>query len=136
VPFVLDASVAVVWHLEDEDSEYSERMLVRLNTEGALTPSIWPMELANVLLVAERRGRLLREKVTAALNLSLSLPVSVQSVTTEALFTSILDLARNEGLSVYDATYLDLAMRESLPLATLDNDLRAAASRVGVALAE
>ena len=136
MPFVLDASVAVVWHLEDEDSEYSERMLVRLNTEGALTPSIWPMELANVLLVAERRGRLLREKVTAALNLSLSLPISVQSVTTEALFNSIIDLARNEGLSVYDATYLDLAMREGLPLATLDTDLRAAAARVGVALAE
>jgi predicted nucleic acid-binding protein len=136
VPFVLDASVAVVWHLEDEDSEYSERMLVRLNTEGALTPSIWPMELANVLLVAERRGRLLREKVTAALNLSLGLPISVQSVTTDALFNSIVDLARSEGLSVYDATYLDLAMREGLALATLDTDLRAAAARVGVALAE
>lgn len=136
MPFVLDASVAVVWHLEDEDSEYSERILARLNTEGALAPSIWPMELANVLLVAERRGRLFREKVTAALNLSLRLPISVQSVTTDTLFNSIVDLARHEGLSVYDAMYLDLAVREGLPLATLDNDLRAAAARMGVALAE
>jgi predicted nucleic acid-binding protein len=136
VPFVLDASVGVVWHLEDESSEYSERILQRLLVDDALVPGIWPMELANVLLVAERRGRLLRDKVTTALELSRTLPIMVREAPVDLVFDAIIKLARSESLSVYDAAYLELAMRENLPLATLDDDLRAAADRLGVPLAE
>lgn len=136
MPFVLDASVAVVWHLEDETSEYSERVLERLSTDEALVPSIWPQELANVLLIAERRGRIAPDKVAKAFELSLLLPITVYEVSAELAFGRAAELARAHRLSVYDATYLELATREDYALATLDGGLRAAAIREGVELVD
>jgi predicted nucleic acid-binding protein len=136
VPFVLDASVALAWHLEDEVSEYADRVLDRLREDGVAVPSIWPLELANALLVAERRGRLLPAKVALATQQTSELPISVHDVPRELAFGPVLDLARAQGLSAYDAAYLELAMREGLPLATQDETLRAAAQRVGVPLVD
>ena len=136
MPFVLDASVALAWHLEDEVSEYADRVLDRLREDGVTVPSIWPLELANALIVAERRGRLLPAKVAQAVEQTSELPISMHDVPGELAFGPVLELARAQGLSAYDAAYLELAMREGLPLATQDEALRAAAQRVGVPLVD
>ena len=136
MPFVLDASVALAWLLADEANDYSERVLDRLNREEVIAPAIWPMEVANVLVLAERRGRLSPEQVSEALEEALSLPITVYGTAPDQVLNPISGLARRHGLSVYDATYLELAIREELPLATLDNSLREAAQRAGVPLIE
>ena len=136
MPFVLDASVALTWHFEDETSEYAERVLDKLETDEAIVPALWPLEMANGLIIGERRGRLSPAKLARAVELSLDLPVSVDETPTPLALGSVLDLARSQGLSAYDAAYLELAMRQGIPLATQDEGLRAAAERVGVPLAE
>lgn len=136
MPFVLDASVSLSWFFEDEDSDFARRVLRRLSTDTALVPSLWPIEVANVLVVAERRGRAGTAQVAAAIALSKNLPISVQDADSELVFGAVLDLARLQGLSANDAAYLDLAMREGLPLATQDAAMRAAAEAVGVPLVE
>jgi predicted nucleic acid-binding protein len=134
--FVVDASIALAWHFEDEVSEYADRILDRLREDRAAAPSIWPSEVANALLVAERRGRLSPARVARAVELLLELPVSIHDTAADLALGPVLDLARTHGLSAYDAAYLELAMREGLPLATQDEALRAAAQRVGVPLME
>ncbi len=134
MPFVLDASVALSWYFGDEFSEYAAKVESRLRSDGAIAPSIWPLEMANGLLAAERRGRLSNASLSHAARLLLSLPVIVVGVTTALALGSVLDVARQQELSSYDAAYLELAMREGLPLATLDDRLRAAAHSVGVTL--
>ena len=134
--FVVDASVALAWHFEDEASEYADRVLERLREDRAAAPSIWSLEVANALLVAERRGRLSPAKVARAVELLLELPISIHDVAAELVLGPVLDLARAHGLSAYDAVYLELAMRQGLPLATQDEALRAATQRVGVPLAD
>jgi len=134
--FVLDASVALAWHFEDEASAYADRVLERLREDDALVPAIWPLEVAKGLLAAERRSRLSPADVAAAQGVLSDLPISVHTATLAEALGPVLALARAQGLSAYDAAYLDLAMREGLPLATQDDDLRAAAARVGVALVD
>lgn len=132
--FVLDASVALAWHFEDEASAYADRALERLREDDAVVPAIWPLEIANGLLAAERRGRLSAADVAQAHGLLSDLPIGVNALTLQVALGPVLDLARAQGLSTYDAAYLELAMREGLPLATEDEALRAAARRVGVPL--
>jgi len=136
MPFVLDASVALGWYFEDEVSEHADRVLDRVGEEAVLVPSVWALEIANALAVAERRGRLSAASLAHGVELFLELPVFVHHVATPIALGSVLDLARAHGMSVYDATYLELAMREGLPLATEDETLRAAARQVGVPLVE
>lgn len=136
MPFVLDASVAVAWHFEDETTEFTERMLERLEQDDAVVPPIWAMEVANALLSAERRGRLSQAGATRAASQMLELPISVVPMRSELPLNEGLDLARAQGVSVYDAMYLQLAISEQLPLATLDQALADAAIRRGVALVE
>ncbi|HFC97470.1 MAG TPA: PIN domain-containing protein [Thermosulfurimonas dismutans] len=130
--FVLDASVTVAWALEDERDLYSEKILDALGEGKAWVPSIWPLEVANALLMAERRRRLTRADVENFLSLLQELPIQVEGDTVLKVWSEILLLAREEGLSVYDAAYLNLAMRLGLPLATLDQALRKAARNCGV----
>lgn len=136
MPFVLDASVALAWHFEDEALEYADRVLDRLQEDDAFVPAVWPLEVANGLLAAERRRRLSAADVAQAQAILSDLPVTVNELALEDALGPVLDLARAHSLSAYDAAYLDLAMREGLSLATQDNHLRAAAMRVGVALVE
>jgi len=136
MPFIIDASVALAWHFEDESSEYADRVLERLREDRVAVPSIWPLEVANALLIAERRGRLSPAKVAQAIEVTLEVPIYIHEVPAEMAFGPVLDLARAQGLSAYDAAYLELAMREGLPLATQDEALRAAAQRVGVPLVD
>jgi predicted nucleic acid-binding protein len=134
MPFVLDASIAISWHLEDEPSPFAERVLELLRDDEALVPSIWVLEVTNGLLIAHRRGRINLAGLVQAGELSARLPISVHEVPLDAAFGRVLDLARSQDLTVYDAAYLDLALREALPLATADTDLRAAAQRLDVSL--
>jgi predicted nucleic acid-binding protein len=122
--FVLDSSVALAWVLPDEGNSYADRLLERLIAEGAVVPPIWPLEIGNVLLVALRRGRIRQEEFEAIVERLTRLPIEVDIEATDHALAGILLLAAQFGLTTYDAAYLDLAQRRSLPLATLDKRLR------------
>jgi predicted nucleic acid-binding protein len=131
MPFVLDASIAACWAFEDEDHPLAAHALERIRTDQALVPSVWWFELRNTLIVNERRGRL-AEAGTAAFLRGLSrLGVTIDRAPEEA---EVLALARRHRLTVSDASYLELAQREAIPLATLDQALRAAAQAAGTGL--
>jgi predicted nucleic acid-binding protein len=133
--FVLDASVAVAWCFDDEATKFTEGVL-DLISDGAeaLVPSIWPLEVANALLAGERRKRIALAKVTALLFRIAGLPISVRPSDPKHAFEQVLPMARQQGLSQYDAAYLELAVREGLALATLDGELQRAAEATGVEL--
>ena len=131
MPFVLDASVAASWGLADEDDPIANLALERIANEEALVPSLWWFEMRNILIMSERRGRL-TEAATDEFLADLSrFRVTIDEAPTEAAFLSF---ARRHRLTVYDASYLELAARQSIPLATLDSALAQAARREGVAL--
>lgn len=122
--FVLDASVTVAWLLDDESESRADAPLERLGVEAALVPIVWHVEVRSALLGAERRRRLRPEDVDARLRQARKLPVRTDSAPDfEAAFT----LARVRRISMYDALYLELALRTGVPLATLDGGLAAAA---------
>ena len=129
--FVIDCSVAVTWCFEDEATPASDGLLERLGAEAAAAPAIWPLELGNVLVMAERRGRVNATQVAEFVSLLRELPVAIDEETPQRAFDEVLALARNEGLTTYDASYLELAMRLGVPLATQDKELRLAAERLG-----
>jgi predicted nucleic acid-binding protein len=129
---VLDASVALAWCFEDEATPQSAGLLDRVDREAAIVPGIWSLELANILALAERRGRITEADIVEFVTLLDRLDIRVDGATAERGLNEVLALARAEKLTSYDAAYLDLAMREGLPLATRDNDLIRAARRLGV----
>lgn len=138
--FVLDASVAVAWCFEDETTAYTERVFDGL-TGGAeaYVPLLWPYEVANSLMVAERRDRTTSGKVARFLDRLAKLPITTDPTAGSPMgraFNEVLSVARQYRLAVYDAAYLELAMRLGLPLASLDHSLRKAAEAAGVALAD
>ena len=134
--FVLDASFTLCWCFENQATDYSEAILERLaGGEEASVPFIWPLEVANVLLTAEKRKILKFAQVTGFLEELGGWPIQVDTVGVERAFQQILSMARQHHLSAYDASYLELAVRQGLPLATLDNDLRKAAVAVGIRIA-
>jgi predicted nucleic acid-binding protein len=100
----------------------------------AVTAAIWPFEVANALLMGERRKRISLPQVTTVLQRISALPIAVDPIRTYTAFGQILSVARQELLTEYDATYLELALREGLPLATLDAGLRRGARNAGVGL--
>lgn len=132
--FILDTSVAMAWCFEDETNPYADAVLDSLIDNAALAPSIWPLEVGNVLLVAERRNRISQSDSMRFLELLSSLPIKIESFSEQRMFEAILNLARKQKISSYDASYLDLAMQTGLKLATLDQSLRKAAGLCGVAL--
>jgi predicted nucleic acid-binding protein len=134
VPFVLDNSIVMSWCFEDEASAYADQVLDALHGDEAIVPGIWPLEVANVMVVAERRRRLSKAETTRFVELLRSLPIRVDTETCGRVMGEISALARETGLSSYDASYLDLAMRRSIPIATLDKGLRKAARRCQVML--
>ena len=127
--FVVDNSVVMTWCFKDETSQYADAVLDSLEVAKAFVPSIWPLEVGNVLLVAERKNRLSEADSTRFIALLTELPIIVEQEQPERVIMEILALAREHKLSSYDTSYLDLAMRKGLPIATLDNNLIAAAKR-------
>ena len=134
MPFVLDTSVTLSWHFDDEISPYADRVLGALGGDSALAPAIWAIEVANGLAVGERRGRLSGARLLQAVEETLALPVAVTNYSTLDALRSVLALAREYRLTAYDAAYLELAIREGLELATQDEDPRRAATQAGVTL--
>ncbi len=132
--FILDNSVALAWCFEDEHTPAVLAILDRLSEAGAVAPQLWPIEAVNGLLTAERRGRITgtqRQRLTGFLRV---LPISVDDQTASQTWIATAELAGQHRLSAYDATYLELAQRLALPLATRDRALIAAAEAVGVPL--
>jgi predicted nucleic acid-binding protein len=122
------------WCFADEEDKYADLILESLETGEALTPAVWPLEVGNVLLAAERRQRLNRAGTARFLELLAALPIRVEQESSERMLKEIVSLAREQNLSTYDASYLDLAMRRGLPLATRDAALAEAARRCGIPL--
>ena len=132
--FVLDASVALAWCFEDEATATTQGVLERMTAEAASVPSIWHIEVANVLALAERRRRIMPAESAEFIARLESLAILVDEATASRAFTRILDLARGERLTAYDAAYVELAMRLGVPLASKDAHLCNAAERLGVSV--
>jgi predicted nucleic acid-binding protein len=131
MPFVIDASVAVSWAFLDEDHPTAASALNRIRYDEAVAPSLWWFEIRNTLLVGERRGRLTEMDTDLFLRELERFGVAIDHAPRE---TTILSLARQHRLTVYDASYLELAQREALPLATLDTALQRAAVALKIEL--
>ena len=135
--FVLDASVAASWLLSDgndADADAAIALLQKLRSPDAeaIVPVTWSLEITNVLARSESRGLLTENQSQAFMALLVQLPIVVDTETSAQCLTATLDVARRYGLSAYDASYLELALRTQRPLATFDKDLRRAASKAGV----
>lgn len=130
--FVIDNSVVMSWCFQDEWNSYTEAVLESLESGEAYVPAVWPLEVGNALLVAERKKRLSEASVVRFLALVAGLPIMVEQETPERMLKEIVSLARQHGLSTYDASYLDLAMRLGLPLSTRDASLMKAAKKCRV----
>lgn len=132
--FVVDASVSAAWFLPEEATPYTEAALQATAEARVWVPALWQLEVGNLLLSAQRRRRVndakRRELVAAAAGLRLHVDREAVSM------VELDDLAAAHGLTAYDAAYLELAQRRSLPLATLDKSLRKAMAKAGVAWAE
>lgn len=132
MPFVVDASVTLAWCFEDEASPQTEAILDLLSDDTAVVPSLWELEVSNVLLFGERRRRLTESQTARFVALLGQLPILVDSASVD--MEAVLAVGRHHALTAYDAAYLVLAEREGVPLATLDVRLRNAARAVGVQL--
>ena len=127
---VLDASMAIAWQFEEETTDQTEAVIDRVVRGGARVPSIWRLEVANALRMAVRRKRCSAAELSAALADLLDLPIEDDRETAAHAWTTTLELALDHSLTMYDAAYLELALRLTLPLATCDPDLIAAARRL------
>ena len=131
---VIDSSIAIAWCFPDEKDDYSEAVLESLASTQGVVPYLWHLEVANTLVVGERRKRSTQANTVTWLGFLAALPIAVDDETKFHAFGNTLNLARDHNLSAYDAAYLELAMRLALPLATLDDKLKAAAQAAGVIL--
>jgi predicted nucleic acid-binding protein len=137
--FVLDNSVAKRWLLQDGNTEriaYANKVLELLTQDSseAVVPSIWALEAANVIVKAQAKGQLSEARAATFVALLQEMSITPDTRTAERALGDTLQLARRFKLSSYDASYLELAMREGLPLATLDEDLRSAMRQTGTVL--
>ena len=130
--FVLDCSVTLAWVLPDEDNDAADLLADRLERESVYVPSIWPLEVSNALLGAQRRGRITESELIRLAGEMAALPVEVAPDTGAAAFGDVLQLARKLGLTTYDAAYLELARRRSVALATFDIPLRQACATLTI----
>ena len=131
--FVVDASVAIAWvHPGQATDQTAASLRAVFNGAPVFVPALWSLEVANALLVLERRGKLASDERKTALGALKRLSVRVDHEMSSIAFTELSALAKRHTLSVYDAVYLELAQRQGLPLACKDGPLLAAASRCGV----
>jgi len=132
---VVDASVALTWCFEDEATPWGDALLARIRGgDQVVVPAIWPSEIANSLLIAIRRSRIEMTKARRFVDDLCALPIAIDPVSAERVLRQAFLVAAQYKLTVYDATYLELAVRERLPIATLDDALRSAARAEGASL--
>ena len=134
-PFIVDASVVVAWVHPAQATPETEAMLQAVS-DGAVVevPALWPLEVANALVSLTRRSRLTEDERAKALGWLRALPVKLDHEMASLGFTKLSELASEYTLSVYDAAYLELALRRKLPLGCKDGPLREAAKKAGVKL--
>jgi predicted nucleic acid-binding protein len=130
--FVLDCSITMAWFFKDEADVLSNAILEQLTKDTAWVPTIWKLEVANAFLMAENKKRISSAEIAQAMIEIKLLPIEVDKEEPDS--EVLLNLARRYNLSVYDATYLDLAIRRDLALASKDNKLISAAKKCGVQL--
>lgn len=136
---VLDNSVAMLWLLPQSNPAgmaLADKVLTQLQNDGAMAPSLWTLEAANVIAKCQRLGKITQAQASAFVALLEGLGIAIDASTSQRALHDTLDLARQFRLSAYDAAYLELALREQLPLATLDDALQNAAREAGVMLVE
>jgi predicted nucleic acid-binding protein len=131
---VVDGSVTGAWCLRDEHNAAADRLLATVAEEGGVVPALWPAEMANILVMAERRGRITAADAERCVELLRHLPLTIDPADGETLGRTRA-LAREHGLTAYDAWYLEVALRLALPLATFDRTLGGAAQSAGIDLA-
>jgi predicted nucleic acid-binding protein len=131
--FVVDASITLTWCFEDESTEATDAVLHRLLLEGGIAPAHWPLEVANSLRSADRRGRLSEAAMSRARSTLADLPIDVVPIELSTAL-GLVDIAKEHDLSIYDATYLDLADIRGIGLATVDGRLADACRSAGVPL--
>ena len=133
--FVVDASVALAWCFADEASSFTDGLLDRLRRgDMTVVPAHWPTEILNGLVVAFRRKRIKADQPALLWEQLLRLPIATEPPLSALQARIVLSLAEKHRLTIYDAAYLELAHRRSLPLGTLDSDLRKAAQEEGTTL--
>lgn len=130
---VIDASVALSWSIADEGDVEAISLLKQVASEGAIVPALWTFEMENGLRNAHRRGRITDAEAVSIQTKLVTLPIQVVDSTDRVAFHGALGLANKFDLSVYDAAYLDVALRHKGHLATLDDKLMSAAEKLGVA---
>jgi predicted nucleic acid-binding protein len=130
--FVLDGTVTLAWFFQDEQDPHADAIIAKLPNLEMLVPRLWHLEVANVWVVGERRGRCSQADTIQWLSYLAGLPIVVDDATEARAWSDTVSLARQHGLTAYDAAYLELAMREGMSLATLDAPLKAAAHAAGV----
>lgn len=130
--FVLDSSVALAWLLPDENNDAADVLADRLENEAAVVPAIWRLEVGNALLMARRRERLTDKDVERLLAVLIDLPVEQEPAPDDAALAKLMRIAREHGLTSYDAAYVEVAHRRGIPLATLDQKLSAACAGASV----
>jgi len=131
---VLDASAALAWLFGEDVAPEVEALFEALPRRRIIVPSLWHLEVANVLVIAERKGRISAGELARFKHDLSRLPIVTEALDTDMVLQDILPLAREENLTVYDATYLHLAARLRIPLATLDTALREAARNRAVTI--
>jgi predicted nucleic acid-binding protein len=129
---VIDSSVCLAWCFEDERSDYAEAVLEMVAESSVIVPSIWPIEVANVVWMGERRKRITPDASHRFFDLLGELRIAIDDKTAENAFAITLELSRVHGITVYDASYLELAIREQATLASLDKKLISAAAKHGI----
>jgi predicted nucleic acid-binding protein len=132
--FVLDSSLALAWYFKDEAAPYADAVAASFPASRAAVPVIWPLEIANAVLMGERRQRSTEAQATRWFGYLGSLPIAVDEETNDRAWSDVLNLARAHRLSAYDAAYLELALRRGLRLATLDDKLKSTALALGMSM--
>ncbi len=126
---VIDASMTIAWLFDDERTPAAHAIMRRVVAEGAFVPTLWRLEVANVLRNAARRGRCDEAYVDRSLARLGRLAIRSDEDTDRHAWSATLALSREDKLTLYDAAYLELAIRRSIPLASCDEALLAAAGR-------
>jgi predicted nucleic acid-binding protein len=131
--FVLDASVTAAWCFDDQSTPYTDASLQAvINGAEAVVPAIWRFEIANILVVAERRKKIVPDKSARFVQALQRFVITVDVAGVDEVFGTVLDHARQYQRSAYDASYLELARRRGLPFATKDEPLRVAADALQI----
>ena len=131
---IIDASVALSWVIPGENSELADQIKASILSHGAIVPQLWIYEIGNALLMSVRHKRIKKSSLFGIYQALQTLPIEVEIAPPPGGHLEVLRLASESELTVYDATYLELAIRKALPLATFDKSLQVAVRKYNLEL--